>query len=144
MRSVEKDGDLISSEKEIVELFNQNYTNIVENSSGRKPSWLGDCLNASWDEITVKEIISVYSNHPSIQKIKRVFNSDSTFDLPKPTASDINQIFKSLDTNKSTGPDYIPVKFVQMSANVIDCRLSNIITCDISKINMPSMLKQLQ
>ena len=68
--TVEKDGDLISNEKEIVELFNQNYINIVENSSGKKPSSLGDCLNASQDERTVKEIISVYSNHPSIQEIK--------------------------------------------------------------------------
>ena len=131
--SVEKDGDLISNEKEIVELFNQNYINIVENSSGKKPSSLGDCLNASQDELTVKEIISLYSNHPSIQKIKSLFNTDSKFDLPKPTAKDINKIVKSLDTNKATRPDDIPTKFVQMSANVIDCHLSNIITCDISK-----------
>ena len=34
--SVEKDGDLISNEKEIVKVFNQNYKNIVENSSGKK------------------------------------------------------------------------------------------------------------
>ena len=40
---------------------------------------------------------------------------------------------KSLDPNKATGPDGIPAKFVQMSANVIDCHLSNIIACDISK-----------
>ena len=131
--SVEKDGDLISTEKELLEPFKQNYINIKENSSGKKPSSLGDCLNASQDELTVKEIISVYSNHPSIQKIKSVFNTDSKFDLPKPTASDINKIIKSLDTNKATGPDGIPAKFVQISANVIDCQLSNIITCDISK-----------
>ena len=67
--SVEKDGDLISNKKETVELYNQSYINIVENSSGKKPSSLGDCLNASQDELTIKEIISVYSNHPSIQKI---------------------------------------------------------------------------
>ena len=131
--SVEKDGDLISNEKELVELFNQNHINIIENSSGKKPSSLGDCLNVSQDELTVKENISVYSNHPSIQKIKSVFNTDSKFDLPKPTASDINKIIKSLDPNKATGPDGIPAKFVQMSANVIDCHLSNIIACDISK-----------
>ena len=40
----------------------------------------------------------------------------------------------SLDTNKATGPDGIPAKFIQISANVIDCPvLANIITCDISK-----------
>ena len=90
-------------------------------------------FNASQDELTVKEIISVYSNHLSIQKIKSVFNTDTKFELPKPTASDINKIIKSLDPNKATGQDGIPAKFVQMSANVIDCRLSNIIACDISK-----------
>ena len=105
----------------------------MENSSAKKPSSLGDCLNASQDELTVKEIISVYSNHPSIQKIKSVFNTDSKFDLPKQTASDVNKIIKSLDTNKATGPDGIPAKFLQMSANAIDCHLSNILTCDISK-----------
>ena len=30
--SIEKDGDLIRNEKELVELFNQNYINIVKNS----------------------------------------------------------------------------------------------------------------
>ena len=68
--SVDKDGDLISNEKELVELFNQNYTSIVEHSSGKKPSSLVDCLNASQDELTVKETISVYSNHSIIQKIR--------------------------------------------------------------------------
>ena len=49
--NVEKDGDLISNEKELVELFNENYINIVENCSGKKPSSLGDCLNASQDKL---------------------------------------------------------------------------------------------
>ena len=75
--NVEKDDDLISNEKELVELFNQNYINIVENSSGKKRSSLGDCLNPYQGEITFKDIISVYSNHPSIQKKQSVFNTDS-------------------------------------------------------------------
>ena len=74
-------------------------------------------------------------HHPSIQKTKSVFITDSEFDLPKPTASDINKTIKSLDTNKATGPDRIPAKFVQISSSVIDCHLSNIITCLISKNN---------
>ena len=64
-----------------------------------------------------------YSNHSSIQKIKHVFN----------TASDINKIIKSLDTNKATGPDGITAKFVQMSANIIGRHLSSTIICDIPK-----------
>ena len=67
------------------------------------------------------------------KKIKSVFNTNSKFDLSKPTASDINKRIQSLDTNIATGPNGIPAKFVQMSVNAIDFHISNIITCDILK-----------
>ena len=100
--SVDKDSDLMSNEKKLVERFSQNYINIAESFSGKKPSSLGDCLNVSQNELTVKKIISVYSRHPSIHEIKSVFNTDIKFDLPNPTASDTNKIIESLDTNKAT------------------------------------------
>ena len=56
----------MSNEKETVELFNQNYIKYWKTPQAS----LGDCVNVSQDELTIKEIISVYSNHPSIQKIK--------------------------------------------------------------------------
>ena len=65
--------------------------------------------------------------------MKSVFNTDSKFDMPKPTANDINKIIKSLDINKATGPDDILAKFVQMSAIVIACHLSTIAACGISE-----------
>ena len=51
--SIKKDGEVISNKKERVELFNQNFINIMETSSEKKPS-LGDSLNASQDELTIK------------------------------------------------------------------------------------------
>ena len=109
--------------------------NIVENTSGTKPSSLGNCSNKSCDEITVKEIISVHSSHPTIKRIKQFFIVDKDFDLPKANVSDINKIIKSLNTNKAKGPDGISAKFVKMSASVIDCHLANIINDDISNNN---------
>ena len=81
----------------------------------------GNSSDASQDEMTVKEIISVYSNHPSIQKIKNFCVPENKFDLPYATTSDINKIVKSLNLNKAKGADRISAKFVKMSANVIDC-----------------------
>ena len=133
--SIEKDGELISNEKELVELFNGNFINIVENTSGTKPSSLGNCSNKSCHKMTVKEIISVYSSHPSIKRIQQFFIADKNFDLPKANVSDINKIIKSLNTNKAKGPDGISAKFVKMSASVIDCHLANIINHDISNNN---------
>ena len=133
--SIEKDGELISNEKELVELFNENYINIVENISGAKPSSLVNCPNKSCDEMTVKEIISVYSSHPSIKRIKQFFNAETNFDLPKANVSDITKIIKSLNTNKAKRPDGISAKFVKMSASVIYFHLANIINNDISNNN---------
>ena len=92
---------------------------------------LGNSLDASQDEMAVKEIISVYSNHPSIRKIKNLCVPENKFDLPLASTSDINKIIKSLNVNKAIGPDGISAKFVKISA-VIDCDLANIINNDIS------------
>ena len=133
--SIAKDGELISNEKELVELYNENYINIVENTSGTKPSSLGNCSNKSCDEMIVKEVISVYSSHPSIKRIKQFFIADKNFDPPKANISGINKIIKSLNKNKAKGPDGISTKFVKMSASVIDCHLANIINNDMSNNN---------
>ena len=75
--------------------------------------------------MTVKEIISVYSNHASIRKIKNLCVPENKFDLPYASTSGINKIIKSLNANKAKGPADISAKFVRMSANVIDCHVAN-------------------
>ena len=50
-----------------MELFNE-HINIVERSSGKKPLSQGNSSDAPQDEMTVKEIISVYRNHLAFEK----------------------------------------------------------------------------
>ena len=125
---VENEGNLIYKEQELVELLNEHYISIVEKSFGKKPFSVWNSSHASQDEITVKEIISVHSNHPSTRKIKNLGNSENEFDLPYVSTSKINKIIKSLNVNKAKGADGISAKFIKMSANVI----ANIINNDIS------------
>ena len=115
-----------------MEVFNEHYINIVEKSSGKKHLSLGHSSDASQCEMIVKDIISVYGNHLNIRKIKNLCVPENTFDLPYASASDFNKIIKSLNVNKAKGLDGISAKFVNMSANVIDCHLANIINNDIS------------
>ena len=82
--------------------------------------------------MTVKEIISVCSNHPNIQKTENLCVPENKFDLPYASTSDINKIIKSLNVNKAKGPDGISAKFVKMSANIFGCHLTSIINSDIS------------
>ena len=125
---IENEGNLIYKEQELVELLNEHYISIVEKSFGKKPFSVWNSSHASQDEITIKEIISVHSNHPSTRKIKNLGNSENEFDLPYVSTSKINKIIKSLNVNKAKGADGISAKFIKMSANVI----ANIINNDIS------------
>ena len=50
--SIEKDGDITRDEKVLVELFNENYINIVKISSGKKPSWTPPLAVHSWHVAT--------------------------------------------------------------------------------------------
>ena len=65
--TMKKDGELISSEKTLVKLFNENYINIVETSSGNRPSLSGYPSDQKRDKITVKANIPQYSTHPSVE-----------------------------------------------------------------------------
>ena len=88
--STEKDGAIVRDKKVLVELFNENYINILEISSGNNPSSFGNCEDSGQDDATVAIIISKYSSHPSIQKIKREFSQDKEFELAYASAKDIN------------------------------------------------------
>ena len=74
---------------------------------------LGYSSDASQDEMTAKEIIFVYSNHPSVQKIKDLRIPENRFNLPYASTSDINKIIKSLNVNKAKGPDGISAKLLK-------------------------------
>ena len=114
----------------LVELFNENYINIVEISSRNKLSSLGNCEDSAQDDATVDKTVSKCSTHSTIQKIKMEFSPDKEFELPYANDKDINQITKSLNMNKAKGPDGISAKLVKISANIIDCHIANIINED--------------
>ena len=126
--------DLIKNEKILAGMFNKHYINIVEETSGIAPKNLGNSLtflDPKLDETTILEIIENYRNHPSIIKVKDIVKEKPICNFPKATTEDINEIIKSLNPNKATGPDQIPLKIIKTTANVIDSRLAHIINKDL-------------
>ena len=132
---LEENGELISDERKLVEIFNNHYINIVETTMGKPPLSLGDPSDPEKDNITVRNIITNFANHPSIRKIKNNQSStpQPTFSLPIATKEEINKIMSQIDVSKSTGPDKIPPKFVKMSANILDSPMAMIINENVSK-----------
>ena len=67
-----KDGDkFVNNEKDVVEMFNNHYINIVEKTSGIPPE---DTSENYDDAESVKNIIENFKNHPSIIQIKNKRN----------------------------------------------------------------------
>ena len=67
---LEENGELISDESKLVEIFNNHYINIVETTMGVPPTSLGNPSDPSKDNDTVKEILENFKNHPCIIKIR--------------------------------------------------------------------------
>ena len=129
---IEQNNKLITDDRQLTELFNSHYINIVEKSSGNKPSSIGFPENSLNDELTVSKIIDKYKDHPSIKAISRNFlNNNQSFYLPEATVPEINKIIKNLNTKKANGPDKIPLKVIKLSASIIDSYLTNIVNNDI-------------
>ena len=87
---LEEDGKLVSDEKELVEIFNNHYVNIVQNATGVQPKVMGDPSNPEKDEETVNHILEAFKDNPIIIKIKEnVEGKGLNFKLPLATKEEI-------------------------------------------------------
>ena len=106
-------SDLIKDEKVLVEMFNKHYINIVEKTSEIAPKNLGNPLDPKRDEKTIRETTENYRNHPSIINIKETVKEKPILCFPEAITEDINRIIKSLNPNKATFSDCIPLKIIK-------------------------------
>ena len=127
---VSKNGELINDKKDVANLFNNYFINIIENSTGQKLEKFNfDPLRDTIDQIT-----HIYRNHPSILIIKEKMSQCpdfKTFEITKSTESDIYNIILMMNIKSSQGYDKIPPKILKMCANEIAQPLSNIINISI-------------
>ena len=61
--------EIITDEKNLADLFNSHYINIVEISSGIKPETISSTCNIN-DTDEIQNIVNLYKDHPSIKQIK--------------------------------------------------------------------------
>ena len=101
-------------------------------TSGFPPETEGNPEVQENDAATIKSIIDKYQNHSSILNIKNNIKTDKTFDIPHATTEQINKIIKNLNPKKATGPDKIPPKILRLSADIIDCHITNFINKDVT------------
>jgi len=119
--TLKENGVMVSDEKELAHIFNDQYINIVEKTTGDSPvSIHNDGLDVNNITITINNIIDSFKNHPSIKAIQENNQSLEPFHIPQPQLSDIQFILKNIDIKKSAGPGMILPSLVKMCSKVID------------------------
>ena len=120
------DEKMLTDEKKLVQLFNDHSINIAEQSRGFKPEKVGFDIGSSNKNEVLSLILGKYRNHPSIVKIHKNRNLQSSpISIPssgwgsKITPKEINTILKSLNSRKAPGIDKIPTKLVKLMSDIL-------------------------
>ena len=131
-----------------MQLCNDHYINIAERSYGFKPEKLEFDFGSCNKNGVLSSILDKYRNHPSIAKIhkNRNFQSSSTL-IPfsiwgsKITPKEINTILNSLNSKKAPGIGKIPTKIVKFQCGISTESLSITINNSISTSIFPNNAK---
>ena len=73
-----QNDEIITEEKDLVEIFSKHYINIAEKSSGIKPVNVAMMHNIYHNDTAINVIIEAYRNHPSVTKIKEIIQKNTT------------------------------------------------------------------
>ena len=128
-----ENGTLIEDHREISEIINDHYINVIENITGKKQEGLYSESSRNRNQTEREEIrnsmLEKYSGHPSILNMKQNFSltERNIFQFKEAEPSDILKIIRSIKLCTSVGENNIPPKRVAMSAEVIPEPFTNLI-----------------
>ena len=119
------DNETMTESSVLVEMFNSHYKNIVEKTSGKKPSNFARDNNVS----NTRQAIIVYSylDHSSINRIKTTSKNQipsiaSSSNVCGKNSEEIFEPLSAPDIKKAVAFNMIPPKFVKIAASVF-CQL---------------------
>ena len=126
---------IITDTKEIAQVLNYYYVNIVERSCGGKPTSVAKQSYLTGDIKIVDHIIRHYEDHPSVRHVEKNLNPTKKLYLSFLTISEqeVKKILKELSTEKSTGVDKMTPKLVKLVADYLARPLSQSISNIIKK-----------
>ena len=126
-----EDDNIITDCKEVCQIFNKFFSEIGSNIG-----------NAEDNSRPIEEIISGYTNHPSIVMIREKINlTQNNISLTDVTERDVHKIIRKLSSKKASGYDEISVKFIKMTSKSIVKPLTQIANKCIQQNIFPDRMK---
>ena len=109
-----ENNDIVTKDESISEILNDHFVNISKSLDIKK--W-PEPANFTINEDVVSRAIRKYSDHPSIIKIKSMFNQSDKFEFKHIPPEDVAKQIKKLNESKSSRGD-IPTKFIKKFSDI--------------------------
>ena len=134
-----ENNEIVNDDEKVAEMFNIFFANVVKQmdiyNDVRLP--LNNGANFS-----LNTILEAYSDHPSILKIKEIFQIElNSFVLDKTSGVAISDAIKEIDTSKGGGLYDIPTKLLKMNNDICSVRICEVYNNSLSTHNFPTKLK---
>ena len=133
-----EDGEVITDDAKIAEIFNHYFANITESLGISEDQSLLSQTTGINDP--VEKAIKKYENHPSIRKIKECCELNQ-FEFKPVTVNEIHLQIQKLNTNKSSPLNSIPAKILKHNANIFAILLQKMFNSNVAECYFPKELK---
>ena len=136
---MEENGELISDDSKIAELFNNYFINIIQ--------VLGIQQDIAHISVTdgindpIDKAIEKYKNHPSIIKIREMFPDPQPFEFREVNSREIWDQINNLNTRKASPIESIPARIFKEYSDIFSEILQRTFNEDLSYMTFPKELK---
>ena len=122
------DDKIVKDSREVTEILNNYFTDIIEITTGKKPRILPCTQDGIVNDNILDEIIFRFKDHPSVKHNKsKIANGVGKFSFKPATAKNVERIIDKLEAKTSTGFDSIPPKLIKLGSKIISEPLSHLI-----------------
>ena len=136
--NLNENGELLKSDSETAEVFNNFFSNIVKNL--KIPAYKNLNTNIENVKDPVFRAILKYKNHPSIIAIKEK-SKNQKFSFHEVNNEKIERGIMRLNKNKASQKSDIPIRIIKDDVDIFADFLCETVNCTIKTSNFPSCLK---
>ena len=136
--NLNENGELLKSESETAEVFNNFFSNIVKNLKISEYKNLNTNIENVQDPVF--RAILKYKNHPSTIAIKEKSKNEK-FSFHEVNNEKIERGITRLNKNKASQKSDIPIRIIKDNVDIFAGFLCETVNCTIKTSNFPSCLK---
>ena len=103
-------GELVSDEKQLASIMNKLFINITKSLKLKE--------DQGSPPVTLNDILEKFIFHPSIDKIRKTYESDKKFSFQQVTEEHVRQVILSIDGSKVTPAGDIPADMLKVTLDI--------------------------